>query len=106
MKKHFNKNLIKSEEEEQFQLSNTCWIFKKPIDGDDEKARDHCRITKKFRGVAHWSCKINHQLTKKVPVIFHNLKSYESHLFFCEINRFDVKINVIPNILEKYMSFF
>ena len=29
MKKHFNKNLIMSEEEEQFQSSNTCWICKK-----------------------------------------------------------------------------
>ena len=30
MKKHFNKNLIMSEkEEEQFRLSNTCWICEK-----------------------------------------------------------------------------
>ena len=27
MKKHFNKNLIMTEEEEQFQSSNTCWIY-------------------------------------------------------------------------------
>ena len=37
MKKHFNKNLIMSEEEEQFQLSKTCWICKKRIDDDDMK---------------------------------------------------------------------
>ena len=38
MKKHFNKNLILSEEEEkQFQSSNTCWICEKLIDNDDEK---------------------------------------------------------------------
>ena len=37
IKKHFNKNLIKSEEEEQFQLSNTCWICKKLIDDDMKK---------------------------------------------------------------------
>ena len=38
MKKHFNKNLIMSEEEEeQFQSSNTCWICEKLIDDDDEK---------------------------------------------------------------------
>ena len=56
MKKHFNKNLIMSEEEEQFQSSNTCWICEKLIDDDDEKVRDHCHITGKFRGAAHWSC--------------------------------------------------
>ena len=44
-------------EEEQFQSSNTCWICEKPIDDDDdEKVRDHCHITGKFRGATHWSC--------------------------------------------------
>ena len=38
MKKHFNKNLIMSEkEEEQFQSSNTCWICEKLIDNGSEK---------------------------------------------------------------------
>ena len=56
MKKHFNKNLIMSEEEEQFQSSNTCWICEKLIDDDAERVRDHCPVTGKFRGAAHWSC--------------------------------------------------
>ena len=39
MKKHFNKNLIMSEKEEQQQLqsSNICWICERLIDDDDEK---------------------------------------------------------------------
>ena len=107
IKKHFNKNLIMSEEEEHlFQQSNSCWICKKLIDNDEEKVRDHCHVTGKFRGAAHWNCNINLQLTKKVPVIFHNLKGYDSHLIFSKLNRFDAKISVIPNGLEKYMAFF
>ena len=103
MKKSFNKNLIISEEEEkQFQSSNTCWICEKLIDDDDEKVRDHCQVTAKIRGTAHWSSNINLPLTKKVPVIFHNLRGYDSHLIFCELKNFDV----IPNRLEKYMAFF
>ena len=51
LNKHFNKNLIMIEEEEgQFQSSNTCWICVKLTDDDDEKVRDHCHITGKFRG--------------------------------------------------------
>ena len=108
MKKHLKKNWIISEEEEHlFQQSNSCcWICEKLIDNDDEKVRDHCHITGKFRGAAHWSCNINLQLTKKVPVIFHNLRGYDSHLIFNELDKFDVKIKVIPNGLEKYMAFF
>ena len=107
IKKQFNKNLIMSKEEEHlFQQSNSCWICKKLIDNDEEKVRDHCHITGKFRGAAHWNCNINFQLTKKVPVIFHNLRGYDSHLIFNELNKFDVKIKVIPNGLEKYMAFF
>ena len=107
MKKHFNKNLIMSEkEEEQFQSSNTCWICEKRIDDDGEKVRDHYHITRNIRDAAHWNCNINLQLTEKVPLIFHNLRGYDSHLIFCELKHFDAKIGIIPNRLEKYMTFF
>ena len=40
MKKYSNKNLVMSEEEKKrFQSSNTCWIYEKRIDDDDEKVR-------------------------------------------------------------------
>ena len=107
MNNHFNKDLIISEEEEHlFQQSNSCWTCEKLIDNDDENVRDHCHVTDKFRGATHWNCNINLQLTKKVSIIFHNLRGYNSHLIFCELNKFDVKIIVIPNGLEKYMTFF
>ena len=67
--------------------------------------RVHCHLTEKFRGAAHCDCNINLELTKKVPIIFHNLRVYNSHLIFCELKKFDVKINVIPNGLEKCMAF-
>ena len=38
--------------------------------------------------------------------MFHNLRGYDSHLIFCKLDKFDVKINIIPNGLEKYMTFF
>ena len=34
------------------------------------------------------------------------LRGYHNHLIFSELNKFDVKISVIPNGLEKYMVFF
>ena len=37
--------------------------------------------------------------------MFHNLKGYDSHLIFKELSKFDVRVNVIQNGLEKYMAF-
>ena len=107
MNKRFHKNLIMSEVEEHlFQQSNSCWICKKIIENDEEKVRDYCHVAGKFRGIAHWNCNIILQLTKKVPVIFHNLRGYNSHLSFSEFDKFDVDIILIPNGLEKCMAFF
>ena len=38
-------------------------------------------------------------------MIFRNLRGYDRHLIFYELKKFDVKIDVIPNRLEKYMEF-
>ena len=104
IKNHFNKNLIMSAEEgERFQLSNSCWICDKLFEAGDDKIRDHCHITGKYRGATHWSC--NLKLPKKITVIFHNLRGYDSHLIITEISKFVVKLSVIPNGLEKYMTF-
>ena len=80
-------------------------MCRKLIYNDEGKVRDHCHVTGKFRGVAHWNCNTNLQLTKKVPVIFYNLRGYNSHLVFSELDKVDVNISVIPNGLEKYMAF-
>ena len=38
-------------------------------------------------------------------MIFHNLRGYDSHLTFKELSKFNCRVSVIPNGLEKYMSF-
>ena len=75
------------------------YIINKLIVAGGNKVRDHDHITGKYRGSAHRSCNINLKLTKKVPVVFHNLKGYES-LIMQEIGKFDVKISVLPSGLE------
>ena len=62
-------------------------------------------INNEYRGAAHWKCKINLKTSKKIFVIFHNLRGYDSHLIFKELSKFNCNINVISNGLEKYMSF-
>ena len=54
--------------------------------------KHHCHVTGKCRGSAHWSCNISLKLTRKVPVIFHDLKGYGSHLIIREIGKLNVKL--------------
>ena len=93
MKKYFNKDLIMSvEDEEQFERTEICWICNKLIENDN-KVRDHCHITGKYRSAAHWNCNINLKISKKLVIKFK------------ELSKFNCNINVIPNGLEKYMGF-
>ena len=43
-------------------------------------------------------------LNHKIPAAFHNLKNCDL-LIMQELGKFNLEINVIPNKLEKYMSF-
>ena len=49
---------MSEKEKHLFQQSNSCQTCQKLIDNDEEKVRDHCHITGKFRRVAHWDCNI------------------------------------------------
>ena len=70
-----------------------------------QRVRDHCHVTGKYRASAHNVCNRSCRLTNKIPVIFHNLRGYDSHLIMQEIGKFNKGINVIPNNMEKYMAF-
>ena len=71
----------------------------------DVKVRDRCHITRKYRGSTDRDFNIRVKLNHKVPVVFHNLRKYDSHLNMQELGKFNLKINIIPNGLKKYMSF-
>ena len=62
-------------------------------------------MTGKSGDSAHWDCNINLKLTKRMPVIFHNLRGYDSYLIIKEISKLDVKVSAISRALEKHMAF-
>ena len=68
------------------------------------KVRYHCHIAGKYKYCAHRDCNINVKVNHKIPIVFHNLKKYYPHLIMQELGKFNLKINVILNGLEKYMS--
>ena len=123
IKKHFNKPLVMTEVDEQhFKTMDGCHICGEKYTDKDVRVRDHCHITGKFRGSAHQECNLKLRIKPenlKIPVIFHNLRGYDSHFIMQQIGELankhgytnkkgekqDLNINAIPNNMEKYMAF-
>ena len=72
---------------------------------EKDKVKDHCHYTGKYRGAAHSVCNLNYKNKKFIPIIFHNLSGYDSHLFIKNIGITKSKVDCIPNNEEKYISF-
>ena len=103
-KKHFNKELMMVN---MMKILKTLlrWIRGNVYVEGDVKVRDHYHIIGKYRGSAHRDCNIKVKFNHKTPIVFQNLKNYDSHLIMQELGKFDLKINIILNGSEKYMSF-
>ena len=95
--------------EKDFQSATQCWICQKEFNVEkNPKVRDHCHILGQYRGPAHKIC--NTKLAIKpwitpIPVVFHNLKGYDSHLIMQQIHKITGRLSCIPNNTEKYISF-
>ena len=123
MEKRFKKPLIMTKENEtDFQKAIKCHICDIKYTNKDIRVRDHCHITGKFRGSAHQDCNLKLKINPdniKIPVIFHNLRGYDSHFIMQQIGKIakehtytnkkgekiEMNINCIPNNMEKYMAF-
>ena len=123
MKRCFNKPLkMTSDDVDAFEKAKECHICNKQYTSEDIPVRDHCHITGKYRGSAHQECNLKLRLNPdeiKIPVIFHNLRGYDSHFIMQEIGAIvknhtyknkkgedtQMSINAIPNNMEKYMAF-
>ena len=81
-----------------------------------DSVRDHCHITGQYRGAAHNACNLKLKICPRItqiPVVFHNLRGYDSHLIMQAISKIQetnededyLKLSCIPNNTEKYISF-
>lgn len=95
---------ISEQEEEGFKAATVCYACEKELD-EINRVRDHCHLTGKYRGAAHNKCNLLMKAPKFVPVLFHNLEGYDSHLFVKSLGYSEGKISCIPKTDEKYISF-
>ena len=97
------KMIFGTKESEEFDEATECWICHGELGLD--RVRDHCRLTGIYRGAAHNKCNLQYRRPKFIPVVFHNLSGYDSHLFIKNLGVTEGNINCIPNNEEKYISF-
>jgi len=87
----------------EFYKSESCSICNELF--VDEKVRDHCYLTGKYKGAAHKSCNLNYKVPKFAPVYFHNLAGYDAHVFRKSLGKTEGTISCIPMNEENYISF-
>ena len=99
------KMVFTKEDEKQFNMVSNCWICGEELGND--RVRDHCHYTGCYRGAAHNSCNLKYRKPESVPVFFHNLTGYDSHLFIKKLGSSNKKetIECIPDNEEKYITF-
>ena len=71
----------------------------------EDRERDHCHLSAKFRGAAHEVCNLKYKVSKSFPVVFHNLSSYDSQIFIKTLGNSEGDIFCIPHNEENYISF-
>lgn len=85
--------------------ASECHICDKPILNQADKVADHNHQTGLYNGPAHSICNLNYKQPNFIPVIFHNLRNYDSHLFIKRLCLQKESLSVIAQNKEKYISF-
>ena len=92
-------------DEEEFIAAKKCWLCMEDL--KEDKVRDHDHLTGKFRGAAHAVCNLRYSLPSKIPILFHNLKNFDSHIIVNALTAENVKkVQIIPSSIEKFLAFF
>ena len=86
-----------------------CYICKMEFNNNDkkqQKVRDHCHCTGKYRGAAHNICNLRYKVPKEIPVVFHNGSTYDYHFIIKElVKEFDGNFECLGENTEKYITF-
>ena len=98
---------MSAQDERDFKCAKTCCLCHKPLGKD--RVREHDHLTGKYRGAAHSVCNLEEGKKRtrrfEIPVFFHNLKGYDSHMIVSEVGKYTAKLSAIPMNFEKLISF-
>ena len=100
---------LTTKEEIYHNKQKICYICKKEFNNNDkkqQKVRDHCHYTGKYRGAAHNICNLRYKVPKEIPVVFHNGSTDDYHFIIKElVKEFDGNSECLGENTEKYITF-
>ena len=95
---------LTKDEEDSYNNEKKCCICMKDLDND--KVKDYCFFTGKYRGAAHSKCNLKHKIPKNIPIIFHNGSKYDYHFIIRELaSEFEGNFECLGENTEKYVTF-
>ena len=110
---------LTTEEKIHYNKQKICYICKKEFNNNNDttessslerkkqqKVKDHCHYTGKYRGAAHNICNLRYKVSKEIPVVFHNGSTYDYHFIIKElVKEFDGNFDCLGENTEKYITF-
>ena len=102
---------LTTEEKVHYNKQKVCYICKKEFDDNDnnkkqQKVRDHCHYTGKYRGADHNICNLRYKISKEIPVVFHNGSTDDYHFIIKELaKKFEGNFECLGENTEKYITF-
>ena len=100
---------LTTEEKIHSNKQKRCYICKKEFNNNDkkqQKVKDHCHCTGKYRGAAHNICNLRDKVPKEIHVVFHNGSTYDYHFIIKElVKEFDGNFDCLGENTEKYITF-
>ena len=109
---------LTTEEKIHYNKQKVCYICKKEFDNNNttkssslarkkqQKVRDHCHYTGKYRGAAHNICNLRYKIPKEIPVVFLNGSTCDYHFIIKElVKEFEGNFECLGENTEKYITF-
>ena len=87
MKKHFNKELLMAKKDEDIENSSKCWNCDNFYVDGDVNVRVIVISMENMEALHIEIVILRLKFNHNIPIIFHNLKSYDSHLVIHELGK-------------------
>ena len=96
---------LTTKEEIYHNKQKICYICKKEFNNNDkkqQKVRDHCHYTGKYRGTGHNIRNLRYKVPKEIPVVFRNGSTYDYYFIIKELVK---EFECLGKNTDKYITF-